>query len=110
MIRTFDEPIVSYTGDLQVQNILDFLYVNEVPSVFEFSEAYVDKIFKSGKPSAVLFYKEKESALVEAFSTVAKTESWKGKIFFTTSGITEGEQLKFGQFIGVKTLPNIVIL
>jgi hypothetical protein len=48
------------------------MYANESPSVIEFSNQYVEKVFKHGNPSAILFYKEKESDLVTAFSNAAK--------------------------------------
>ena len=50
---------------------------------------YADKLFKNN-PTAILFYKEKEYRLISAFSAVAK--AFKGKLLFTTSGISHGMQ------------------
>jgi len=84
------------------------MYANESPSVIEFSNQYVEKVFKHGNPSAILFYKEKESDLVTAFSNAAK--DFKGQLVFVTSGITHGIQQKISSFVGVKTIPSLVII
>jgi len=87
------------------------MYHNEIPSIFEFRAIYVDYVFKHGHPSVILFYKDEESALVDAFTAVAKI--WKkkgGKANFVTSGLTEGIQEKLASFTEVKTVPTLMII
>ena len=108
IIRKFDEPILPYKGEKKVDGVLSWMYVHEQPAVIEFSEKYIEKVFKHGHPSTILFYKEKESALVTAFTKVAK-ENYES-MSFVTSGNTEGIQQKIASFVGVKKSPTLVII
>ena len=72
IIRTFDKPIIHYTGEMSVKSILSFMHLNQVPSVFEFAPEYINTVFKRGNPSAILFYEDGESELVGAFRSVAE--------------------------------------
>ena len=37
IVRNFDEKVVPYAGDMDVGSVLNFIFSNEVPEIFEFS-------------------------------------------------------------------------
>ena len=37
IVRNFDEKVVPYAGDMDVGSVLNFMFSNEVPEIFEFS-------------------------------------------------------------------------
>jgi len=85
VVRNFDDPIVPFEGEMDTKILNRFMLENAIPSVFEFSEVYLDNFLKQGNDTAILFYKEKDSPLVKAFREAAK--SFKRDLLFTTSAL-----------------------
>lgn len=96
LVRTFDEPNLVFTGD---DGLLTWMNENSTPTLFEFGEDYIEPIFQQKKSCIFLFSEDKNEAYQTAFAEASK--SMKGKILFSTSGVSSGIQERLGEFIGV---------
>jgi len=113
LFRKFDENKVTYAGEWNQKAIAEWIEEQSVPTVIEFSDDYIEPIFQKQRPTIFLF-RDEESAeskkLDEVFTKAANAN--KGKILFSTSGVTKGIQQRLAEFVGVteKDLPRIVII
>jgi len=88
LIRTFDEPNIAYSGELDGGPFFEWLNSHATPTLFEFGEDYIEPIFQQKKPCLFLFSDDKDAAYQAAFAEASKT--MKGKIMFSTSGVSSG--------------------
>lgn len=109
VFRSFDESPVAYTGGHAEDDLTDFLKVNSVATLFEFDEDSIEPIFHEQKACMIMFL-DGEQPYKAVFAEASK--ALKGKILFSTSGVTEGIQEQLGEFIGVtaEDLPTIRIM
>lgn len=113
LFRSFDEPKVTFEGDFETAALTKFVEDNSVPTLIEFSDEYIEPIFQKQQP-ALFFFKdpasEEHKKIEENFSKAA-TEL-KGRIFFSTSGTSEGIQARLAEFVGVtaEDVPLIVLI
>lgn len=113
LFRKFDEPKVVFSGAWEAKAIVSWIDDSSVPTVIEFADEYIEPIFQKQKPAIFLFRDEEsaESKKLDEVFTKAANEN-KGKILFSTSGVTKGIQQRLAEFVGVteKDLPRIVII
>lgn len=99
VIRKFDEPKVAYSGEMNKDAIVDWMASQSTPTIFEFSEDYIEPIFQNRGNAIFLFSEDKEAAYQKVFADGAVTH--KGKVLFSTSGVSSGIQERLGEFLGV---------
>jgi len=99
IVRNFDEPKVVYDGDNDLEKLVAFMKANSTPTIFEFSDDYIEPIFQNKGSAIFLFSEDKEAAYQTVFAEAAKAH--KGKVLFSTSGVTTGIQERLGEFLGV---------
>ena len=87
-----------------------FAKAYSIPRLITFSEEYIEQIFADKNPAIILFTEETDTAYQEAYKHAAK--ELKGEILFYTSGISEGIQVRFGEFNGIdqSMMPTLRIL
>jgi len=113
LYRKFDEPKVVFSGAWESKAIIAFIEESSVPTVIEFADEYIEPIFQKQKPTIFLFRDEESADSKKLDETFAKAAAGnKGKILFSTSGVTKGIQQRLAEFVGVteKDLPRIVII
>lgn len=99
IIRNFDEPKVAYDGENDLDKLTAFAKAHSTPTIFEFSEDYIEPIFQSKGNAVFLFSSDKDAAYQALFTAAATTH--KGKILFSTSSGDSGIQERLGEFLGV---------
>lgn len=108
--RRFDESPLQYTGGVSADDILAWAKASTIPTLIEFDEDYIEAIFVDQNPSLILFTEETDQAYQSTFAEAAK--ELKGEILFVTSGVSDGIQERFAEFIGVtkEDLPCVRII
>jgi len=91
LYRNFDTPFHPYNGDHSLVDYNEFIRKLMFPSMFEFTEAYIENVFEQGRECLILFHDEelgkpdywftyKEAAFnhkdLIAFSYVGKTHPY----------------------------------
>jgi len=71
---------------------------NWTPTIFEFSEDYIEPIFQNKGNAIFLFSEDKSAAYQTVFAEAAKAH--KGQVLFSTSAVSRGIQEKLGEFQG----------
>jgi len=99
VFRNFDEPKVVYDGEKNSDKLVSFMKGHSTPTIFEFSEDYIEPIFQSKGNALFLFSEDKSAAYQAIFAEAAKEH--KGKLLFSTSGVSSGIQERLGEFLGV---------
>lgn len=61
LVRNFDEPNLPYTGAAELEPLLDFMKGNQVPTIFDFSEDYIEPIFQQNNAAIFLFTNDKSA-------------------------------------------------
>lgn len=111
IFRKFDDSPLVFSGDWEVQKIVDWLSTASVPTLIDFSEDYIEPIFGQKKPAIVLFRnkEDEDSDYAKRFAEAAK--ELKGEILFVVSGVKDGIQSRLAEFIGVveNQLPSITL-
>lgn len=97
--RNFDEPKVAYTGEHEVEALSAWAKANSVPTIFEFGEDHIEPIFQNRQSAVFLFSEDKDADYQKVFNDAAHAH--KGKILFSTSGVSAGIQERLGEFLGV---------
>jgi protein disulfide-isomerase A1 len=108
--RRFDDSPLQYSGEANSDAIVDFAKSSSVPILISFSEDYIEPIFGDHKSALILFTEETGQAYQDTFAAAAK--ELKGEILFVTSGVSEGIQQKFGEFLGVEksSMPSVRLI
>jgi len=108
--RNFDEPKVAYTGEHEVEALSAWAKANSVATIFEFGEDHIEPIFQNRQSAIFLFSEDKDADYQKVFNEAAHAH--KGKILFSTSGVSAGIQERLGEFLGVTTadMPTIRIV
>lgn len=89
IIKTFDEPKVAYSGDdWENDKVIEWMNGHITPTIFEFSDDYIEPIFANRNNAIILFSEDKDAAYQAVFAEAAN--SLKGKILFSTSGVSSG--------------------
>lgn len=101
MFRQFEENQINYDGANDSAAIAAWVAPLTVPTVFAFSEDFIEPIFDKQQPVLFLFRgdSDAESEFQKTFEQAASAH--KGKILFSFSGVTDGIQQRLGEFIGV---------
>lgn len=111
IFRKFDDSPLVFSGDWEVQKIVDWLSTASVPTLIDFSEDFIEPIFGQKKPAIVLFRNKDEDdhEYAKIFAQAAK--ELKGEILFVVSGVKDGIQSRLAEFIGVveNQLPQITL-
>jgi len=110
IIRTFDEPKVAYSGAHENDAVIEWMNGHITPTIFEFSDDYIEPIFANRNNAIILFSEDKEAAYQAVFAEGAN--ALKGKILFSTSGVSSGIQERLAEFLGVvkEDMPTIRIV
>jgi protein disulfide-isomerase A1 len=112
LFRKFDESPLTYNGDVEVSEIVNWATKSSVPTVIEFSEDYIEPIFGEKKDTIILFRNAEDatSDFSKAFEKAAA--EFKGQLLFVNSGIKDGIQARLAEFIGVgaESVPTIRVL
>jgi protein disulfide-isomerase A1 len=97
--RNFDEPKVAHEGEIEHEDLKAWALSHAVPTIFEFGEDHIEPIFQNRQAAVFLFSDDKEAAYQKVFNEAAHAH--KGKILFSTSGVSSGIQERLGEFLGV---------
>merc|ERR1712160_131719 len=95
--RNFDEPKVAYTGEHEVEALSAWAKANSVATIFEFGEDHIEPIFQNRQSAIFLFSEDKDADYQKVFNEAAHAH--KGKILFSTSGVSAGIQERLGDFL-----------
>lgn len=92
LFRKFDESPLVYSGSWTTNEVVTFLSTSSIPTLIEFSEEYIEPIFRDRQPVVFLFRSKEDSDrdFSKVFADAAK--ELKGKILFAVSGVKEGIQ------------------
>lgn len=55
LFRKFDESPLTFSGLIEKSKVIDWMVGNSVPTIFEFSEDYIEPIFGNRKQAIFLF-------------------------------------------------------
>lgn len=110
VLRNFDEPLLTYSGEATAAGITEFVKSKQVPRLINFDEDSIDPIFGKKAPAIFLFSNEKDQEYQKIFADAAN--QLQGKILFVKSTTTDGIQSKLADYIGVdaKSQPTIRVI
>ena len=112
LFRNFDQSPVEFTRNWNVHHIGEWIEHQQVPTVIEFSEDYIEPIFGKRQPALFLFRSASDADAPFAKAFIDAAKSLKGQVLFVVSGVSEGIQGRLGEFIGVEEsqLPTVRLL
>ena len=63
ILRNFSEPRVDFAGEINANELIEFIKEYEFPTIIEFEESTVSKILREGLDSIFLFSEEPEDLI-----------------------------------------------
>jgi len=106
LFKKFDEKKVVYEGELDTQQIRDFITENSLPIVIEFNHDNAQKMFKrpnDGKSHLLVFHNKSSSTYDDEIKMMAKVgKEFKQKVLFTSVDVEEEDHRRMVEFLGVR--------
>jgi len=106
LFKKFDERKVVYEGELETQQIRDFITENSLPTVIEFNHDNAQKMFKrpnDGKSHLLVFHNKSSSAYDDEIKMMSKVgKEFKQTVLFTSVDVEEEDHRRMVEFLGVR--------
>merc|ERR1719273_659331 len=106
LFKKFDERKVVYEGELDTQQIRDFITENSLPIVIEFNHDNAQKMFKrpnNGKSHLLVFHNKSSTSYNEEIKMMAKVgKGFKDTVLFTSVDVEEEDHRRMVEFLGVR--------
>jgi len=106
LFKKFDERKVVYEGELDTQQIRDFITENSLPIVIEFNHDNAQKMFKrpnNGKSHLLVFHNKSSSTYDDEIKMMAKVgKGFKDTVLFTSVDVEEEDHRRMVEFLGVR--------
>ena len=106
LFKKFDEKKVIYEGELDTQQIRDFITENSLPIVIEFNHDNAQKMFKrpnDGKSHLLVFHNKSSSTYDDEIKMMAKVgKEFKQTVLFTSVDVEEEDHRRMVEFLGVR--------
>lgn len=115
LFKNFEEPKLEYNGEIIMEKLADFLAHHAQPSVIEFDEKSIDKIFQKQTPVVFLFknFNDQSEAAVVEFKQAADALRDQKILFCQIDPNNKaGHFNRLAEYVGINTadLPKIIIL
>lgn len=106
LFKKFDEKKVVYEGELDTQQIRDFITENSLPVVIEFNHENAQKMFKrpnNGKSHLLVFHNKSEPRYAEEMALLARVgREFKETVLFSSVDVEEEDHRRMVEFLGVR--------
>eukprot|EP00092_Neocalanus_flemingeri_P016671 GFUD01018034.1.p1 GENE.GFUD01018034.1~~GFUD01018034.1.p1 ORF type:complete len:435 (+),score=155.29 GFUD01018034.1:170-1306(+) len=106
LFKKFDERKVVYEGELETQQIRDFITENSLPIVIEFNHENAQKMFKKpndGKSHLLVFHNKSSETYQEEIKMMSKVgKEFKQTVLFTSVDVEEEDHRRMVEFLGVR--------
>ncbi|GFS13875.1 protein disulfide-isomerase [Elysia marginata] len=102
LFKKFDEGRNDFEGEVNEENIKNFIAANRLPLVIEFTQESAQKVFGGEVKNHLLMFLKKEGNddTLKSFETVAK--DFKGKVLFIYLDTANEDNTRIMEFFGLK--------
>lgn len=104
LFKKFDEPKAVFEGELNQKDLTNFISVESLPLVVEFSQETAQKIFSGEIKSHLLVFLSKEAGQLEKYTEEIKkpAKNFRGEVLFVTINADEADHERILEFFGMK--------
>jgi protein disulfide-isomerase A1 len=114
ILKKFDEDRADFEEKYEVKSLSDWLYVNSLPLVSEFTQETAGKLFGGDIKSHHLLFisKEDENYLTKHDSFKDAAKKFRGKVIFVLINVGIEDNLRIMEFFGMKNedVPDVRII
>ncbi|XP_033209984.1 protein disulfide-isomerase [Belonocnema kinseyi] len=104
LFKKFDEEKVVFEGELNQKDLTNFISVESLPLIVEFTQESAQKIFSGEIKSHLLVFLSKEAGHIEKYVEGIKTpaKKFRGQVLFVTINADEADHERLLEFFGMK--------
>lgn len=106
LFKKFDEKEMMYSGELEVENVRDFITENSLRYLTEMNHENAQKLFKrpnNGKAHLLVFHNRSSEVFEEEKKMLARVgKEFRQKVLFTSVDVGEEDHRRMVEFLGVR--------